>query len=201
MGDPVDSIPRLRVGELDMALAHDAMSETEFERGPGIVERTPDIEIEALFDDPMYVAMSSAHRLAEAGPLSLADFADDSWMLATSDTCPDSRLFLRACHDAGFEPRIAFQNDDYGAIMGFVSAGVGVALIPDMVARAVREDIVIRPLEPSPPPRPIGAVLPAGYRSPAAEAMLGVLREISAEWVRGRLSFAQPVLARPAAAA
>jgi hypothetical protein len=31
--------------------------------------------------------------------------------------------------------------------------------------------------------------------------MLGILREISAEWVRGRLRFAQPVLARPAAAA
>jgi DNA-binding transcriptional LysR family regulator len=203
MGDPVDSIPRLRAGELDLALAHDAMTDGEAgsERRSGMVQRTPDIEIEALFEDPMYVAMASAHRLSGAGPLSLADFADDSWMLATSDTCPDSRLFLRACHDAGFEPRIAFQNDDYGAIMGFVAAGVGVALIPDMVARGVREDIVIRPLEPSPPPRPIGAVLPAGYRSPAAAAMLGVLREISAEWVRGRLSFAQPAIVQPAAAA
>jgi DNA-binding transcriptional LysR family regulator len=177
------------------------MTDVEAGSERGMVQRTPDIEIEPLFEDPMYVAMASAHRLAESGPLSLADFADDSWMLATSDTCPDSRLFLRACHDAGFEPRIAFQNDDYGAIMGFVAAAVGVALIPDMVARGVREDIVIRPLEPSPPPRPIGAVLPAGYRSPAAEAMLGVLREISAEWVRGRLSFVQPVLARPVAAA
>jgi DNA-binding transcriptional LysR family regulator len=203
MGDPVDSIPRLRAGELDLALAHDAMTDVEAgsERGSGMVRRTPDIEIEPLFEDPMYVAVASGHRLVEAGPLSLADFAGDSWMLATSDTCPDSRLFLRACHDAGFEPRIAFQNDDYGAIMGFVAAGVGVALIPDMVARGVREDIVIRPLQPSPPPRPIGAVLPAGYRSPAAAAMLGILREISAEWVRGRLIFAQPVLARPAAAA
>jgi DNA-binding transcriptional LysR family regulator len=203
MGDPVDSIPRLRAGELDMALAHDAMTDVEAgtASGPGMVLRTPDIEIEPLFEDPMYVALPAAHRLSESGPVSLADFADDSWMLATSNTCPDSRLFLRACHDAGFEPRIAFQNDDYGAIMGFVSAGVGVALIPDMVARAVREDIVIRSLDPSPPPRPIGAVLPAGYRSLAAEAMLGVLREISAEWVRGRLSFEAPVLARSAAAA
>jgi DNA-binding transcriptional LysR family regulator len=196
MGDPAESIPRLRAGELDIALAHDAMSdaEPESERAPGMVHRTPDIEVEPLFDDPMYVAMASAHRLSAAGPLSLADFADDQWMLATSDTCPDSRLFLRACHDAGFEPRIAFQNDDYGAIMGFVAAAVGVALIPDMVARRAREDIVIRPLDPAPPPRPIGAVLPAGYRAPAAEAMLGVLREISADWVRGRLSFAQPAL-------
>jgi DNA-binding transcriptional LysR family regulator len=29
MGDPVDSIPRLRAGELDLALAHDAMTDVE----------------------------------------------------------------------------------------------------------------------------------------------------------------------------
>ncbi len=56
-------------------------------------------------------------------------------MLATTHSCPDARLFLRSCHAAGFEPRIAFQNDDYSAILGFVAAGVGVALIPDMVSR------------------------------------------------------------------
>jgi len=104
-------------------------------------------------------------------------------MLATTHSCPDSRLFLRACHDAGFEPRIAFQNDDYPAILGFVAAGVGVALIPDMVARGVRDDVVVRQLDPPAPPRPILAALPAGYRSPAAVAMIEVLRDVCARWV------------------
>ena len=104
-------------------------------------------------------------------------------MLATTHSCPDARLFLRSCHAAGFEPRIAFQNDDYSAILGFVAAGVGVALIPDMVSRGAREDVVIRELRPAPPSRPILAVLPAGYRSPAALAMLAVLGEVGEEWV------------------
>jgi DNA-binding transcriptional LysR family regulator len=82
-----------------------------------------------------------------------------------------------------FEPHIAFQNDDYPAILGFVAARVGVALIPDMVARGVRDDVVVRALDPPTPPRPIMAVVPAGYRSPAAQAMLVILREISEEWV------------------
>jgi DNA-binding transcriptional LysR family regulator len=180
MADPPDSIPRLRAGELDLALSHDA------------IDIPPVIELIHLFDDPMYVAMRAGHPLAESPALELADFATEPWMLATTQTCPDSRLFLRACHEAGFEPQIAFQNDDYPAILGFVAAGVGVAMIPDMVARGVRDDVVVRDLDPPAPPRPILAALAGGYRSPAVSAMLAVLEELSGEWVASRppLSFA-----------
>jgi DNA-binding transcriptional LysR family regulator len=196
MADPIDSLPRLRAGELDMALSHDAYLDsrgaevdtaTITQGGNG--GRTGGIELVHLFDDPMYVAMPAGHPLAGLEGLELSNFAQEPWMLATSHTCPDSRLFLRACHAAGFEPRIAFQNDDYPAILGFVAAGVGVALIPDMVTRAIRDDVVVRALEPAPPPRPIHAALPAGYRSPAAAAMLIVLREVSAAWVSERPAF------------
>lgn len=196
MADPVDSLPRLRAGELDMALSHDPMSDTADERSVltapaegGGNGRPGGIELVHLFDDPMYVAMPVGHPLADLDPLDLASFANEAWMLATTNTCPDSRLFLRACHAAGFEPQIAFQNDDYPAILGFVAAGVGVAMIPDMVTRGVREDVVVRSLDPSPPPRQIFAALPSGYRSPAAAAMLLVFREVSDAWVSDRHSF------------
>ena len=186
MADPIDSLPRLRAGELDLALSHDPLCGQQ-PGGDAVTlsesDDTAGLQLVHLFDDPMYVALPAGHPLAAASRLKLADFAQEPWMLATTQTCPDSRLFLRACHEAGFEPRIAFQNDDYPAILGFVAAGVGVALVPDMVARRVREDVVVRDLEPSPPPRPIMAVLPSGYVSPAAAAMVEVLREVAAAWV------------------
>ena len=187
MADPIDSLPRLRAGEIDLALSHDATPSAS----AGAVTFGPDeepggIQLVHLFDDPMYVAMAAGHPLAEESPLSLARFAEEPWMLATTHSCPDSRLFLRACHAAGFEPQIAFQNDDYPAILGFVAAGVGVALVPDMVVRGVRDDVVVRHLEPAAPARPIMAALPSGYVSPAAEAMLEVLREVSTAWVADR---------------
>src|SRR5690349_21709591 len=189
MADPVDSMPQLRAGELDMAISHDPLGGQPAADGCVVVGEgngPADIELFHLFDDPMYVALPAGHPLADAYPLRLSDFANEPWMLATTTHCPDSRLFLRSCHEAGFEPRIAFQNDDYPAILGFVAAGVGVALIPDMVTRGIREDVVVRTLEPAPPSRPILAALPSGYRSPAALAMLAVLREVSADWVAGR---------------
>jgi DNA-binding transcriptional LysR family regulator len=182
MGDPDETVSRLRAGEFDLVLSHDRMIDS--------AQGASGIELVHLFDDPMYVAMPAGHGLCRARKLTLADFADEPWMLATTQTCPDARLFLRSCHAAGFEPQIAFQNDDYSAILGFVAAGVGVALIPDMVSRGARDDVVIRSLDPTPPSRPILAVLPAGYRSPAASAMLAVLDEVGEEWVADPAPFA-----------
>ena len=182
MADPYESLPRLRTGELDLALSHEALDDA--------ADLRAGIEFVHLFDDPMYVALPVGHQLADELKLSLSAFAGEPWMLATTATCPDSRLFLRACHAAGFEPQVAIQNDDYPAIIGFVAAGVGVALIPDMVSRNIRHDVVVRVLDPPPPPRPIFAALPADYRSPAADAMLEILREVSASWVTERPALA-----------
>ncbi len=182
MLDPAYSMPQLLAGELDIALSHDSELSADTPSGA--------VDVVHLFDDPFYVAMPVGHPLADAPELDLASFATEPWMLATTQTCPDSRLFLRSCHAAGFEPRIAFQHDDYQAMLGFVAAGVGVALIPDMAARGVREDVVVRALDRPPPPRPILVVLPAGYRSPAAAAMLEILVEISDAWVAGRSALA-----------
>jgi DNA-binding transcriptional LysR family regulator len=195
MADPIDSIPRLRAGELDLVLSHDrAMGEAVEPSGQvsGPSQPLSGLEFVHLFDDPMYVAMPAGHRFADERKLDLGRFAEEPWMLATSQTCPDSRLFLRACHEAGFEPRIAFQNDDYPAILGFVAAGVGVALIPDMAARGVRDDVVVRELDPPPPSRPIIAVVPSGYRAPAVGAMLEVLGDITVEWVAGTMAASRP---------
>ncbi len=173
MLEPDDSVPRLRCGELDIALSNDA-------------KFTPDETLERihLFDDPMFVALPSGHRLADRPRLRLQDLADEPWMLGSSTTCPDTRMFTRACHAAGFEPKIAFENDDYHAILGFVAAGVGIAFIPDLAARGAREDVVIRSLAAHAPVRQIVAVVAAGYRAPATEAMLEVLRAVGSEWER-----------------
>ena len=178
MLEPEDSIPRVRAGELDIALGNDAQA-------------TPGEPLERihLFDDPMYVALPSGHRLAERPRLRLQDLADEPWMLGTTTSCPDTRMFTRACHTAGFEPRIAFENDDYHAILGFVAAGVGVALIPDLAVRAAREDVVIRSLAAHAPVRQIVAVAPTGYRTPAAAAMLEVLLAVGSEWERAGAAF------------
>jgi DNA-binding transcriptional LysR family regulator len=175
MAEPADALPKLLCGELDVALSLDGMSEA---MNAGI-ERTH------LFDDPMYIALPERHPLATRRRIRLADFREEEWMLGTTDRCPDARLFADACREAGFEPKLTFQNDDYAAIAGFVAAGVGIAMIPDLAATSVRDDIVLRSLD-GPVRRVVAATKAGGYRSPAAGAMLEILVEASAAWVASR---------------
>ena len=115
----------------------------------------------------MFIAMPADHPHAHKRNLRLADLADDPWIAGTTD-CECNRLITRACAIAGFEPRIAFQTDDYTAMQGFVAAGVGVSLIAELGLTSIRDDIVVRSLGRETPVREVFAVtLADAHRTPA----------------------------------
>src|ERR1700730_7011839 len=170
-GEPEEIVPRLRAGELDLALLFEFAGETPLQEGMTRVE---------LLEDPMYLALARAHALASKGKLRLEDLRGESWV-QPSRSSPCARHVVRSCHAAGFEPQVSFESDDYQTVQGLVAAGVGVALIPELALSVVRGDIVIRALSPSPPVRQVIAATPAGARLvPAATAMLGILEHEAA---------------------
>src|SRR3954469_16860906 len=178
IAEPEDSAPLLRSGEIDLALGYDSRIRGELE---GIARQQ-------LVSDPMFLAMPADHPLARKRHLKLADLADDSWIAGSTD-CECNRLINRACAVAGFEPRIAFQTDDYTAMQGFVAAGVGVSLIAELGLTTVRDDIVVRSLGRETPIREVYAATLAGgdrtpppaggSRPPAVAAMLGMLEQVA----------------------
>jgi DNA-binding transcriptional LysR family regulator len=165
-GEPEEIVPRLRAGELDLALLF------EFE---GEQPLLADVARSPLLEDPMYLALPREHPLAQKTRLRLSELQGEEWV-QTSSSSPCARHVVRCCHAAGFEPSVSFESDDYQTVQGLVAAGVGVALIPQLALSVVREDIVIRALSPSPPVRRVIAATPEGPRLvPAAPAMLAVL--------------------------
>lgn len=76
----------------------------------------------------------------------MTDLTDEDWIAG----CARCRgHLLKIAHDAGFAPKVAFETEDYVAVQGFVAAGLGVALIPDLIRAATsNDDVVIRPLDP-----------------------------------------------------
>jgi DNA-binding transcriptional LysR family regulator len=171
-GEPQDIAPRLRAGELDLALLFEFAEESLLGEQ---MARLP------LLEDPMFLALPREHRLAARERLRLEDLRGQAWV-QTSQESPCARHVVRCCHAAGFEPKVAFESDDYQTVQGLVAAGVGVALIPRMALSAVREDIAIRSLSPAPPVRSVIAAAPTGARLvPAANAMLGILEQVAAQ--------------------
>jgi molybdate transport repressor ModE-like protein len=174
MVEPPGVLALLRAGEVDLSLCNDEE-----------LLDVPDVDGVLLFEEQMLVALPRQHRLAGRRQVRLGELAEERWMLGTTSACPDATRFFRACHAEGFEPQIAFHNDDYTAVLGFVAAGVGVAPVPDMVARNASPDVRICAVRGVKVTRPIVAVMPAGYQSRPARAMVDVLQHVSARWHAG----------------
>jgi len=181
-GEPEEALACVKSGECDVVVTVEAsFSPMEDEA----ITKT------ALLDDPMFVVLPKGHELARKRDLRLEDLSGEAWILGSTNRCPDTSILLRAASAAGFEPRIAFHSDDYTSIQGFIAAGVGVGLIPDLALVSVRDDIAIRDLGAQAPARRIyAASLAAGYTAPATGAMLEILREVGQDYERGRRKLA-----------
>ena len=66
---------------------------------------------------------------------------------------------------------------------GFIAAGLGVTLLPDLALANLRKDVVVRATDPPAPERRVWAVSrPAGARSPATEQMISILVDVGAAY-------------------
>jgi DNA-binding transcriptional LysR family regulator len=172
--DPEEALPQLRARELDLALVY------EFP----VVEHLPleGLEYVSLLEDWLYVALPESHRLAKRRRLRLADLANEPWIQGVHRGSTVGVL-PAACRAAGFEPEIVFRSDDHIAVEGFVAAGLGVAVVPQIALATARQDIAIRPLEVEGDllTRDVGVAMAAGYRPPAVAAMVAILEQVCRE--------------------
>lgn len=169
--EPPESLAALRAGECDLAVAF-TYEGTDVGRGEEDVEG---FVVESLGDDEVKLAVPKDHPLALTGaPVDLAALSGQTWIAG----CPRCRGHLvELCRGAGFAPDVAFETEDYVAVMGLIAAGLGIAVIPDLILRTVHhEDIVALPLHPT-SRRRIEAVTTADLqRVPAVAATLAALR-------------------------
>jgi DNA-binding transcriptional LysR family regulator len=179
------ALDALRTGELDLALLLD--SELSPLDVPAGIEAVP------VLEDPLFVALPYSHRLAGRTAIALAELRNEDWMVCGVDgTCTDSNVVLRACDEAGFEPRVSFESDDYGAVQGMVASGMGVALIPSLALVAARSDIAIKPLRDAAPARRVRAGVARERPSALADALVEILRAAGRErrWAGRQLTVA-----------
>ena len=99
----------------------------------------------AVGTDALLAVLPEGHAAAASATLDVGRLADESWIAG----CPRCRgHLLELCGRAGFEPRIAFETDNFVAVEGLVAQGIGVATLPRMAVESFPQlpGVVTRPL-------------------------------------------------------
>ncbi|MGJ9458729.1 LysR family transcriptional regulator [Oceanobacillus sp. CF4.6] len=113
-----------------------------------------------LFSENIVALLPFHHPLANKTSIMLQDLNHDSFVVL-----PEGFIFreqvVDACKQAGFTPQIAFEGKDIDALKGLVSAGLGVALMPEMtlVDNTPRSTVVV-PLTDARLMRTVGVIYP-----------------------------------------
>ena len=97
-----------------------------------------------LWRDEMLLVLPDDHPDAALETVALDTLAAESWIAG----CPRCRgHLLQLTEQSGFEPTIAYETDNFVAVLGMVAAKLGVALIPSLAvdATSVPRGVVIRP--------------------------------------------------------
>jgi DNA-binding transcriptional LysR family regulator len=171
--EPPESLAALRQGECDLAVAF------AYE-GKEIGEIEEDLSMlvtHHLLDDELRLVVPKTHPKATEPVAEMADFCSDEWIAG----CPRCRgHLLNLSHDAGYTPHVAFETEDYVAVLGLVGAGLGVALVPDLILQAAKhEDVVTLPLSPPSRRQILAVTTPDLERVPAVAATIEALQEVA----------------------
>ncbi len=89
----------------------------------------PTVAWHRLTTEPLCVAVPVGHRIADAVEVWLHEVAREPFVTLRA-TSLLRRHSTELCEQAGFRPTVAFEGDDLPTVRAFVSAGLGVAIVP-----------------------------------------------------------------------
>ena len=116
----------LRRGEVDLGLLHLGRVGTTV---VGMRAAGQTISLARLRTEPVVLVVGPAHRLAGRASVELEELREETFVSFRAGATVRQMLVL-ATHRAGFTPRIGFSTPNMGTVRAFVSAGLGIALVP-----------------------------------------------------------------------
>ncbi|GAA3082121.1 LysR family transcriptional regulator [Streptomyces olivoverticillatus] len=175
--EPEDSLPLVRQGAVDAALAYHFDGPL-----PGRPGQSSDVEWTTLMEDPLHVVLPEAHPLADRQALDIAELADEPWVLG----CHKTQAYLsRYAERAGFAPEIRGTTTDYFFARSLVAAGVGISLVPSIALAPELPGLRAVPINPPTPTRHVGVAVLRRRGHPLVATLIQALQEQAAAAVGG----------------
>ncbi len=161
---------RIRANVLDLAFVRPLLDET------------PGIATEHLFDEPLLLALPQGHPLSRRRTVPLGALSLEPFVLFSRPV--GSGLYdqiISACHRAGFSPRVTQEASQVTSIVNLVAAGLGVSLVPASMRKIHSEGIVYRPLSSGAPVAQMSLIWRRGDTSATVRNLRGLATALSRE--------------------
>ncbi|MBP3040715.1 LysR family transcriptional regulator [Bacillaceae bacterium Marseille-Q3522] len=169
-----DQLIALDEGKIDVGMLHPPIN-------------NPLIATEVIHRGTGVLAIPKNHSLAEKTSIYIDDLMNIPFVVVSRNIWPGLYdEFISLFHDADFSPEIAQEATEYQMVVGLVSAGIGIGVLPKTAEKLFKLDIVYREIE----NHKLNAVLSLAYRkednNPALENFLSVSRKVSENTLNGK---------------
>jgi len=135
-----------------------------------------DIELTPFDTDRLCLAIAKDHPLGQRSDLTLAELADESFVLWPMNEGRGFHLkVIRLCANAGFIPRVAQEAYGMHAVLSLVAVGSGVSVVPQSMSGFRQEQINYCPLSGS--EAQFDLILGYRHLSPSAQAFVFSCRQ------------------------
>jgi len=180
---------RARYPEIEVTLVEDTTSRLEQLTAVGQTDLSllslplgdPSLTWEPLIEEEIILAVPPRHRLAgrSGGNGVEVRELDGEPFIVLKKGQGFRKITLDLCRDAGIEPRIVFESGNIETVQSLVAAGMGIAFVPQMVARTPGTPLspVYLRLASSPTRTLVIASRSGRYLSKAARAFIETLKE------------------------
>jgi len=142
----------------------------------------PSLVVRPYATEEICLAVPSTHRFAEIPePIPVKALKDEAFIVLKKGN-GFRKITLNICEEAGFTPRIVFESSNIETVQSLVAAGMGIALVPNMIAESKKGKYVpvYKKLTDPAPSRTLAVAERRGrYFSKAAEAFIQTLIEVT----------------------
>lgn len=157
-------LARLAAGTIDVFVGHLAGARL-----------APDFRSEPLYEDELVVAVAARHPLALRSNVRIDELRDEPFVIFRPGSA-STHLLNQLAHEAGFEPRVAFESEDSLTVRSLVAEGLGIALYPRMIGNTPGPNVALLSVVPQRIMRTMSLVTRNGPYGPAATRFIDFIR-------------------------
>lgn len=136
------------------------------------------LTVKPILVETLILALPKGHPLARQRAVAMRSLAKEPFVLFPRHTAPGLHDQIEAlCRRAGFRPIVSQEAQQIQAIIGLVSAGLGIAVVPASIQSLHREQVVYRPIKGPPAITQMAIAYETGNDSPVLRSFLRVVAE------------------------